>query len=154
MSQTVELLWGVKYQSEDDPVLLRVMVLGTTSACAVMAGTLEALRAREDGFYFDISWRTGVVVICSAAMVMWAWRIVLDETETPRHRLARRVVKGILLAVAAAAFLYPLRFVPKSKLPEIAIGLGMATCALSIVGFLLFRARRFLEEDEKKTEEK
>jgi hypothetical protein len=142
----------VKSQQADDPVLLRVMVLGTTAACAAMAGTLEALRAGADGFYFMISWRTGVVFICSAMMVLWAWRIVLDETEIPSHRLARNVVKGLLLAVAAAAFLYPLRFVPKSKLPEIAIGLGMATCALSIVGFLVFRARRFLEEDEKETE--
>jgi hypothetical protein len=138
--------------SAGDKVLLRVMVFGTTAACAVMAACLEALRARDSGFYFAPSWRTGLVLISSGALVLWAWRIVLDETDTPRHRLARRTVKGLLLAGAAVSFLYPLRFVPKSKLPEIAIGLGMATCALSIVGYLLLRARRFLEADEGETE--
>jgi hypothetical protein len=138
----------VNSDTSGDHVLLRVMVLGTTMGCAAMAACLEALRARETGFYFAPSWRTGLVFACSGALVLWAWRIVLDETDTPRHRVARRAVKGLLLAGAAASFLYPLRFVPKSKLPEIAIGLGMATCALSIVGYLLLRARRFLEADE------
>ena len=125
------LMWryvdSVNSDSAGDKVLLRVMVFGTTMACAVMAACLEALRARDTGFYFAPSWRTGLVLVCSGALILWGWRIVLDETDTPRHRLARRTVKGLLLAGAAASFLYPLRFVPKSKLPEIAIGLGMAT---------------------------
>jgi hypothetical protein len=143
---------GVKSQQADDPVLLRVLVLATTAACAVLAGAWEALRTSANSFYFVMSWRTIVVFVCSAALVVWAWRIVLDETETPRHRLTRRVMTGLLLAIAGAAFLSPLRFVPKSKLPEIAIGLGIATCASSIIGFLLFRARRFPKEDGKEAE--
>jgi hypothetical protein len=128
------------------------MVLGTTVGCGGMAASLEALRARASGFYFVLSWRTGVIFVCSAALVLWVWKIVLNEADTPRQRLARRAVKGLLLVSSAAAFLYPLRFVPKSKLPEIGIGLGFAVCALSIIGYLLLRARRFLEADEQETE--
>jgi hypothetical protein len=137
-----------------DRELLRVMVLGTSLASGAMASSLEALHAGPTGFYFTLSWRTGVVFVCGAALVLWVWKVVLNETDTPRQRLARRVAKGLLVLSAAAAFLYPLRFVPKSKLPEIAIGLGMAACALSIVGYLLLRVRRFLEADERENQGK
>ena len=134
-------------------VLLRVMIFGTTLGCAGMAASLEALHAGATGFYFVLSWRTGAILICAGALTLWVWKIVLNEDDTPRQRFARRVVKGLLLASAGAAFLYPLRFVPKSKLPEIAIGLGFAACALSIVAYLLLRARKFLESDERETEQ-
>ncbi len=139
-------------ESGGDRELLRVMILGTALGCGALAASLEALHASATGFYFTLSWRTGIIFVCCAALVLWVWKIVLDETDSPRQRLARRVVKALLLASAGAAFLYPLRFVPKSKLPEIAIGLGFATCALSIVGYLLLRARRFLEADERENE--
>jgi hypothetical protein len=128
------------------------MVFGTALGCGAMAASLEALRAGSAGFYFALSWRTGIIFACGAALILWVWKIVLDESDTPRQRMARRVAKGLLFASAGAAFLYPLRFVPKSKLPEIAMGLGLAACALSIVGFLLIRARRFLEADERRNE--
>jgi hypothetical protein len=130
------------------------MILGTALGCGAMAASLEALHARATGFYFTLSWRTGIIFVCGAAIVLWVWKIMLNEADTPRQRFARRMVKGLLLVSAGAAFLYPLRFVPKSKLPEIAIGLGLAACALSIVGYLLLRARRFLEADERENEVK
>jgi hypothetical protein len=143
----------VNLDTAGERALLRVMILGTTLGCAAMAASLEALHAAASGFYFVLSWRTPLIFICVAALTLWVWKIVLNEDDTPRQRLLRRIVKGLLLASAGAAFLYPLRFVPKSKLPEIAIGLGLAACALSIVGFLLLRARKFLEADERETEQ-
>jgi len=140
--------------SGGDRGLLRVMIFGTALGCGAMAATLEALHAGPGGFYFAVSWLTGIVFACGAALVLWAWRVLLNEADTPRQRFARRAAKGLLFASAAGAFLYPLRFVPKSKLPEIAIGLGLAICALSIIGYLLIRARRFLEADESETEAK
>jgi hypothetical protein len=138
----------VNSENGEDPGLLRIMVIGTTLGCAAMAASLEALHARTSGFYFVISWRTGGVFIGAAALALWGWKVMLDESNTPGKRWARRGAMTVLFASAVAAFLYPLRFVPKSKLPEIAIGLAMAVCALSIVGYLLLRARRFLESDE------
>jgi len=128
------------------------MILATTLGCGALAASLEALHAGATGFYFTLSWRTGVIFVCGAALVLWVWKIVLNEADTPRQRFARRGVKGLLLASAGAAFLYPLRFVPKYKLPEIAIGLGLAACALSIIGYFLVRARRFLDADERENE--
>jgi membrane protein implicated in regulation of membrane protease activity len=139
-------------ESGADSGLLRIMVLGTALACGAMAGSLQALRARAAGFYFEISWRTAVVFVIGTVLILWIWRIMLDESDSPRQRLARRVAKSFLFASAAAAFLYPLRFVPRSKLPDIAIGLSLAIFVLSIVGILVWKTRRFLEEDEREHE--
>lgn len=128
------------------------MILGTALACGAMGGSLEALRARPAGFYFQISWRTAVVFIIGTVLILWIWRIMLDETDSPRQRRARLLAKTFLFASAAAAFLYPLRFVPKSKLPDILIGLSLAIFVLSIVGVLVWKSRQFLEADEREHE--
>ncbi|HEX4120485.1 MAG TPA: hypothetical protein VH619_07710 [Verrucomicrobiae bacterium] len=141
-------------ESGADRGLLRVMILGTASACGAMAASLEALRARAAGFYFQITWRTGVAFVIGTALILWIWRIMLDESDTPRQRFARQLAKTFLFASAAAAFLYPLRFVPKSQMPDIAIGLGLAIFVLSIIGFLVWKTRRFLETDEQENETK
>jgi hypothetical protein len=144
----------VSLENGNDRGLLRVMILGTALACGAMASSLQALQAGPGGFYFRFSWASGIVFACGTVAVLWIWRIMLDEAGTPRQRFLRAGAKWVLLLSAAAAFLYPLRFVPKAKLPEIGIGLGLATFALGIVGFILWRIRRFLEREEKEEESK
>jgi hypothetical protein len=128
--------------------LLRVIIWGTALAGGAMVASLQALQAGPNGFYFEISWATALAFAAGAAAVLAGWRILLQDAPTPRGRLLRAGVKWVLLLSAAAAFLYPLRFVPRAKLPEIATGLGLAALVLSIVGWLLWTIRRFLEKDE------
>ena len=139
-------------ENSNDRGLLRVMILGTALACGAMAASLQALQAGPGGFYFRVSWVSGVVFACGTAAVLWIWKIMLKDAGTPRQRFLRGGAKWVLLLSAVAAFLYPLRFVPKAKLPEIGIGLGMAAFALSIVGSILWTIRRFLEREEKEGE--
>ena len=136
----------------EDRGLLGIMILGTALACGALGASLEALRARTAGFYFKISWRTGLVFVCGTLLILWIWRIMLDETDSPRQRLSRRLAKAFLFAFAAGAFLYPLRFVPKSQLPDVAIGLTLAIFVLSIIGVVIWKTRRFLEQEEKENQ--
>lgn len=54
-----------------------------------------------------------------------------------------------LAVVGIGAFLYPLRFVPKERLPDIRTGLITAFFALSGVVGLLWGVKRFMDSDEK-----
>jgi hypothetical protein len=58
----------------------------------------------------------------------------------------------IVLVLGVGAFLYPLRFVPRDKWPEIRIGLITAVCALSGVACLLWGVKRFVDADERENE--
>jgi hypothetical protein len=131
-----------------ESALVRVMMLGTALACGAMVASLLALQAGPDGFYFRVSSVSGAGFLAGALAVLWLWKVLLSRAASPRQRLARRAAKGVLLLSAVAAFLYPLRFVPKEKLPEIGAGLGLAVIVLSIVGSVLWRIRRFLEREE------
>ncbi|MGO8698398.1 MAG: hypothetical protein ACLQVY_11845 [Limisphaerales bacterium] len=131
-----------------DSGLVRIMMLGTALACGAMAASLQALQSGPGGFYFRVSWVSGLGFVGGTLAVLWLWKVLLGGAASPRQRLARKAAKGILLLSAVAAFLYPLRFVPKEKLPEIGAGLGLAVFVLSIVGWALWRIRRFLEQEE------
>jgi hypothetical protein len=128
--------------------LVRVMILGTALACGAMVASLQALRAGPGGFYFRVSWVSGVGFVCGTLAVLGLWKVMLGGVASPRQRLLRMAAKWVLLLSAVVAFLYPLRFVPKEKLPEVGMGLGLAVFVLSIVGWILWRIRRFLEEEE------
>jgi hypothetical protein len=141
-------------EKSNDHGLLRVMILGTALACGAMVASLQALQAGPGGFFFQFSWGSGVGFVCGTAAVLWMWRIMLNGMATPRQRFLRAAVKWVLCLSAVAAFLYPLRFVPKAKLPEIGAGLGLAVFALSIVGWILCTIRRFLEREEKEDQAK
>lgn len=132
----------------NDSGLLRIMILGTALACGAMVASLQALQSGPGGFYFRPSWISGLGFVCGAAVVLWLWKVMLSDDATPRQRFWRSAAKGALILSAAAAFLYPLRFVPKEKLPEIGAGLGLAVFVLSFIGWILWRIRRFLEQDE------
>jgi len=110
--------------------------------------SLQALRAGPGGFYFRVSWVSGVGFVCGTLAVLGLWKVMLGGVASPRQRLLRMAAKWVLLLSAVVAFLYPLRFVPKEKLPEVGMGLGLAVFVLSIVGWILWRIRRFLEEEE------
>src|SRR5581483_6004134 len=77
------------------------------------------------------------------------WRIMLSRAGGARQKSLRFWAELLLLLLGMAAFLYPLRFVPREKLPEMFTGLITAVCALSLLGGLLVMMGRFLESDDK-----
>jgi hypothetical protein len=138
----------MKMEKGSESGLTRVVILGTALGCGGMVASLQALQAGPEGFYFRASWGSGVGFACGTLAVLWLWKVTLGSAASPRQRLLRAAAKWVLLLSAFAAFLYPLRFVPKDKLPEVGMGLGLAACVVAIGGSILWRIRRFLEEEE------
>ncbi|HWY78609.1 MAG TPA: hypothetical protein VN281_23540 [Verrucomicrobiae bacterium] len=133
--------------------LFKVMKFSTALAFGALLASLESLRSSPAGFSFQLSYKTLLAFLIGAGIAMAYWSLVLRCGAVARRTGV--VVGTILLALfGIGAFLYPLRFVPREKLPDILIGLGLAACALSGVGGLLWGARRFLNADSQATEEK
>jgi hypothetical protein len=127
--------------------LLRIVTFGSALTWGGIMASLQALVPVGAGFSFRVSWLTFAAFIAGTGAVYFFWQIILRQTEGPHQKIWRLIAETVLILSGAAAFLYPLRFVPKSKLPEISIGLSFAVTALSIVACLLLSIRRFLNED-------
>lgn len=134
-----------KAASEPEPKstrdFLNIASLSTALAFGCVAATVESLRGDRSGFSFQISVGTFAAFVVGAVVAIIYWRLAL------RNSFAARSASFLLALAGIGAFLYPLRFVPSERLPEVAIGLGTATCAISIVVWLLWRVKRFLDAD-------
>lgn len=130
--------------------LYPIFTISTALAFGCMLATLEALRPDAAGFSFDVSYKTILAFIAGAAIVFPIWRVVLNGSRFGKRNI--RFVIGseiaLLALVGVGAFLYPLRFVPREKWPEIRVGLLTAVVALSCVGGLLIGVKRLLDSDE------
>lgn len=129
--------------------LLRIATFGSALTWGGIMASLQALTPAPEGFSFRISWLTFAAFFLGTAAVYLFWRVMLRKTEGSHQKLWRLIAEILLVLSGVAAFLYPLRFVPKSKLPEISIGLAFAVVALSIVACMLLLIRRFLNADDR-----
>ena len=132
--------------------LIRVMMICSALTWGAIVASLEALTLAPSGFSFHITWLTVVAFLAGTAAVCFFWLMMLRKLGGPAEKRWRLTAEVLLILSGVAAFLYPLRFVPKSKLPEISIGLASAAVALSIVGLLLLAIRRFLNADERQND--
>ncbi len=124
------------------PGLYKIVLGSTTLGLGFMAATLEALRPSAAGFAFKVSAWTFVAFAMGLAAGLLYWKLEAGS------RLVGRIANAVLLLAGVAGFLYPLRFVPEDKMTDIGIGLGLAVCALSLGGFLLWRLKRFFDKDD------
>jgi len=143
---------GLSILSQADGSLSRTffnIVVGSTAlGLGFMAAAIEALRRDVGGFTFHASAGTFVAFVIGLIAGLYYWKVAF------RSLLAARAGTALLVLAGLGGFLYPLRFVPSDKMAEIGIGLGFAVCALSIGAFLLWRMKRFFEEDEAAVESK
>jgi hypothetical protein len=140
--------------NEDSPTQRRLYPIFTAStalAFGCMAATLEALRPDTAGFSFQVTYKTLLAFVAGAAIAFPLWRFILCGNRLGRRNrsLTTGMLVALLMILGVGAFLYPLRFVPRSKWPEIRVGLLTAVCALSGVAGLLWGVKRFVDSDEK-----
>ncbi|MDB6121875.1 MAG: hypothetical protein JWQ71_868 [Pedosphaera sp.] len=126
----------------------------TALAFGCMIASLEALRPSGTGFSFEVTFRTLIAFMLGGTIAFPFWRLILNGSNWSQRKLTIVGVSLVLLLLllGVGAFLYPLRFVPKDKLPEIRTGLITAVFALSGVGLLLWGVKRFIDSDEKQEE--
>jgi thiosulfate reductase cytochrome b subunit len=125
------------------------IVMGSTAlALGCMAAAVEALRRNAAGFAFQVSVWTFVAFAVGLAAGLLYWKLAA------RSLLAVRLGTAFLVLAGVGGFLYPLRFVPADKMADIAAGLGLAVCAISMGAFLLWRMKRFFDKDNAAVETK
>ena len=138
---------GAGAYSKNTRDLLRIATVSTSIAFAFMAASVEALRNGDSGFFFHVSSRTIIAFMIGALIpLLVCWALVAKTAAAVRRRSFLWVLAG------AAAFFYPLRFLPGEKLPEIAQGLFLAACAISFGVYLLWRLNRFFDRDTERND--
>jgi hypothetical protein len=135
-------------RSNAEKDFLRLAAASMGLALGIMLASLAALNRDASGYSFHI--RSPVVAIAFAvgAVIGYAYWVLIGRSDTLRG--APKLVRGasaLLVLVGIGGFLYPLRFLPPSKLPEVLEGLGGAVLALSLVGFLLWKIKKLLDRD-------
>jgi hypothetical protein len=131
----------------------RVIVWGPAAAFGGSLGSLASLQSSPTGFYFELSPRSFVAFIIGALLVFPFWRVVFSPPGKSRSGPGRIILAMLFLALLGiGSFLYPARLVPSEKLHAMFIGLGIAVCALSMVGGGLLLMAHFLEADARQNE--
>jgi hypothetical protein len=128
-------------ESKNDRLLNRIIAYGLSLSFSVLLASLEALRATNSGFTFEVTWRTLVALVLAAAVVAPCFQIIVYS----QNKGARRAALIVVVLIGIGSFFYPLRFVPREKMGAIFTGLGLAVVALSSVGGFLLLVRRFFE---------
>ena len=144
---------------------LRWAMFGSSVLFGCMTATLSALKSTGSGLGFEWSWRI-IPAFFAGIVIAWLYwrltrRLILNAeksgaTNDPHERLASRefkVFSWLLGLGAVAAFLYPLRFVPRDKLGEIVQGLLLAFAVLGLVGAVIWRIKKFLDRDTARQEQ-
>jgi hypothetical protein len=122
----------------------RFASISTAIGFGCAAASTESLRSNPAGFSFQITVGSFVAFAIGAAIAIFYWRLVAHNSPAVRRFSFLVALCGVGL------FLYPLRFMPSRNLPELAIGLVSATLALSLVAFLLWKVKCYLDRDEQR----
>ena len=127
-------------------VFFKIASFATALGFGGAAASTASLRSSPGGFSFHISVGTFVAFAIGAAVGLFYWKLVAQESKAARRATFFIALGGVGL------FLYPLRFVPAGNLLDLAVGLILATIALSLVGFLLWQVKRFLDLDSQQAD--
>jgi len=148
-----------KRQANNDRDLTRVIKVSSALGLGLMAAFLYSIKQVTPELQYKITVGTGVSFAAAAALSWAFWRLVFgkpNSSENGFSKLRRRwfVILSVFLTVATLApFVYTLKGVANEKMVEIAEGTALALLALGGVGFLLWKAARFLENDSKRADE-
>ena len=148
-----------KRQANNDRDLTRVIKCSSALGLGLMAALLYSIKQVTPELQFRISVGTGVSFAAAAALSWAFWRLVFGKPNSSENGLSKPrkrwfIILSVFLTVATLApFVYTLKGVANEKMVEIAEGTALALLALGVVGFLLWKAARFLEEDSKREDE-
>lgn len=142
--------------SGGDSALFRIAGLGASMAFGVMVASLFALRSVSNGFTFELN-AAAVISFFAAAVPAWFyWRLVarMAVDKAPQQRRKKFIVFSAgLILVGIVSFLYPLKFIPEEKRVDVFVGLSLAVGCITGVGFVMWKVKRFLDADLKRSEE-
>jgi hypothetical protein len=134
-------------------VFFKIAGASTALGLAVLLGSVQAVRISPSGVSFTFTLGTLVAIVCGAVFGWLPWRLAASGlSRAGKTSWLFRASAALVLLSGIAGCLYPLRFVPAEKLPEVLKGLIVAVCVLSTLAFVLWRLRCFLERDAGQSE--
>ena len=143
-------------KTSNTTTLFRIGGVGASLAFGAMVGSLFAVKAQPGGLAFELNAGT-IIAFCAAATFAWFyWRLVtrMAAEKAPRHRRKKFMAFSVgLLLVGVISFLYPLKFIASEKRKDVFVGLASAVVVLSGVGFVMWKVKRFLDADLKRSEQ-
>jgi len=148
-----------KRPKNNDRDLTRVIKLASAVGLGLMAAFLYSIKQVTPRLRCEFSFGSGVSFLLGAALSWFFWRLVFDRPDgaAVKPLKSRRrwfIALSILFAAATVApFALSLKGVANDKALEIVQGTAIALLALGGVGFLVWQAARFLEEDSKRANE-
>ena len=142
--------------SQNESALFRIAGLGTSVAFGVMVASLFALRSVPNGFTFELNAAAVISFIAAAVPAWFYWRLVarIAVDKAPQRRKKKFIVFSVgLMLVGIVSFLYPLKFIPEEKRKDVFVGLTLAVACVTGVGVVMWKVKRFLDADLKRSEE-
>jgi len=136
--------------------LFRIAGIGASMAFGAMVASLFALRPVTDGFAFELNAPTIVSFVLAATFAWFYWRMVarMATEKSPEHRKRKFMVFSLgLVLVGIVSFLYPLKFIPEEKRYDVFFGLALAMACIGGVGVVMWKVKKFLDADLKRSEE-
>ncbi len=133
-------------RSKSQRDFFRIASVSTALAFGVVVGSVASLRKDGSAFSFQFSGAAVVGFLVGATIGLLYWRVVSLSAARGTSRLLR-VTSFLLFLGAVAMFLFPLRFLSMEKLAEVWQGLAAAAIALSLLGLILWRIKKFLDHD-------
>ncbi len=120
----------------------QIMIWGSSLPAGAILAALQALQA---DYSFKTSLFTFVAFIVGTSIGLIFWKIIFETTRP----IWRMIASTVMTFGGIAAFLYPLRFIPVSKLAELMTGLSFAVFALSLAAIMMLKLRDFFDEDDR-----
>jgi hypothetical protein len=136
--------------------LFRIAGLGASLAFGAMVGSLFAVKASPGGLTFELNAAAVVAFVVAGSFAWLYWRMVarMAADKAPQQRRKKFIVFSLgLLLVGVVSFLYPLKFIPPEKRWDVFVGLSLAVLCIGGVAVVMWKVKRFLDADMKRTEE-
>ncbi len=142
--------------SRTNHALFRLVGVASGLAFGGMVASLFAVKSTPGGLVFELNAGAVISFVVCAVIAWFYWRVVerMAMGAAPQQRRRRfKLFSAGLLLVGVISFLYPLKFIPEEKRKDVFIGLALAIGVLSGVGYVMCHVKKFLEADEKRTED-
>ncbi|MEI6356943.1 MAG: hypothetical protein WCP53_07560 [Verrucomicrobiota bacterium] len=136
---------------ERSPELRWVIIGSSAFGAGMLLASLTGLEQGASGLEFHVRLLSVPAFIVGSVVASAYWWLVFHLGAGKDDRSARRqlhAASGLILLLALAVFMYPLRFVTPEKRDDVLIGLAIAVGALSCVGFMIRTVVRMLEEED------
>lgn len=145
-----------KTTSGSASTLFRIAGAGASLAFGAMVASLFALRSSGTGFTFELNVPTVISFLIAATFGWFYWRMVarMAVEKAPEQRKKKFAVFSLgLILVGIVSFLYPLKFIPAEKRYDVFFGLTLAVACIIGVSLVMWRVKRFLDADLKRSED-